>query len=174
MQTPHQADSAVQSVAEAQIIERLGEQIGVRLTQSPPAIAVGPGASVLVDAATPDRAVIVEAFARQGALKPGQHKKVATDLLKFALLRQQTAADDPPSDTTVPAGFRAIIAFADEKARGSVTGWRRAAADAFGVELMVVQLDDDTVAAIRDAQARQAMTNVPADEVADDIAGTAD
>lgn len=41
------------------------------------------------------------------------------------------------------AGNRVIIAFANHEARDSVRGWLRRAAEAFDVELLVVQISED-------------------------------
>lgn len=58
-------------------------------------------------------AMLKQAFARIGALKAGQKKKVATDALKFVALKARYP----------DAKF--ILAFADQAASDSVVGWQR-------------------------------------------------
>ena len=116
---------------------------------------------VEVDARSPDSSVFVEAYARQGPLEGAQMKKIGQDILKLALLRREATFADT----------RAIIAFASNEARESVRGWLRRAADAFGVELLVVAIPEDLRNEILSAQSRQMMVNVDATlaETADDV-----
>ena len=106
-------------------------------------------AYVMVDGATADRTVVVEAYARQGLLKGAQPKKVAQDILKLALIKRETNY----------ASAHAIIAFGSTEAHDSIAGWLRRAAESFGVELRVVTLDPTWQTAILLAQAQQMMVN---------------
>lgn len=155
----HLSSSAVQTAAEAQIVSALAEARGLSLISKPGEILLAAGAAaVRVDAATADESVVVEAYARQGKLKPGQLKKVAQDILKLALLKHE-----PGRENT-----KAIIVFADQAAHDSVTGWLRQAASVFTVELTVVSITEDLRRRIQQAQSRQVMVNL--DQVADDEA----
>ncbi|MCL2594440.1 MAG: hypothetical protein FWD83_02805 [Promicromonosporaceae bacterium] len=142
------SDSQPQRDAEAAIIETLASQLVPDLAASK-RILVG-AATVQVDARSADDRLLVEVYARQGALKPGQRNKVAKDILKLALLRQQPEF----------AESRAIIAFASQEARDSITGWIADAANQFGIELLVVEIPEELRAELLTAQARQAMTNI--------------
>ncbi|WP_341578289.1 hypothetical protein [Microbacterium schleiferi] len=62
------------------IIAALGERLDVALTKT--SIPTGNGGRVELDGATEDLSILVEAYAHQGALRGGQHKKLATDALK--------------------------------------------------------------------------------------------
>jgi len=157
----HLSDSTVQQKAEAAIISALAEHLGVPDSLRPRKLSTPGGSSVQLDACSEDKSVLVEAYARQGKLKGAQIKKISQDVLKLALLKR----DDSLSSS------RAIIVFASEEARASITGWVRSAADQFGVELMVVDIPEDVRDDIRSAQARQVMVNVQvaADEVVEDI-----
>lgn len=149
----HVSDSAVQRNAEAVIVSRLGQLLGVPL-QAGGRVPVGTSAYVEVDARSADNSVFVEAYARQGVLKGAQLKKVGQDILKLALLRRIPEYCDA----------RIIIAFASPAARGSVRGWLARAAEEFGVELEAVDLPPDLRERVREAQRRQVMVNVSPDE----------
>lgn len=109
-----------------------------------------------LDAISFDGTVVVEAYARQGALKGAQLKKVAQDVLKLALLERAGGHVQ-----------RRVIVFASVEAEQSVGGWVRLAADHFGVEFLVVEIPEALRGLILSAQGRQVMVNV--DLVAADI-----
>lgn len=152
---PHLSDSAVQRAAEAVIVHRLAAELGVPL-QSGGRVPVGGGAYVEVDARSDDGAVFVEAYARQGALKGAQLKKIGQDILKLALLRRQPEY----------LNARAIIVFASEEARSSIRGWVAQAAIEFGVDLRTIEVPDELREQVRAAQQRQVMVNLSVDEAA--------
>ena len=161
MADKHQSDSAVQQDAERAIITALAEQLGIHRELRPQKVSAPGGSFVQLDACTEDGGVLVEAYARQGKLKGAQIKKISQDILKLALLKTDPALADS----------RALIAFASDEARGSIGGWIRAAAEQFGVELVVVEIPEDVRDKIRAAQSRQLMVNVElsADDVAGDV-----
>lgn len=135
-------NSKVQQDAEQEILAKTAVRLGVPgLSPGPVALAAGP--TVEVDGVDPARTTFVEAFARQGALKGGQRKKVAQDILKLSLIK----ADHPTA--------RAVIAFACPDARKSITGWVAHAAAKHGIELIVVDLEPETRERILAAQKRQ-------------------
>lgn len=164
MATNHQSDSRVQRQAEAVIVHALAAQLGLDGALHPKRLPTLGGTFVQVDACSQDGNVLVEAYARQGVLKGAQIKKISQDILKLAMLKGDAAAPES----------RAIIVFASEEALSSITGWVRAAADHFGVELLVVDIPEPMREEIRAAQARQVMVNVEvsADELAEDISVT--
>lgn len=164
MASNHLSDSTVQKNAELAIINSLAEQLGMAGALSPKKLPTPGGAFVQLDACSDDNSILVEAYARQGKLRGAQIKKISQDVLKLALLKRDSRL----------SRSRAIIVFASEEARASITGWVRSAADQFGVELLVVDIPESVRNDIRSAQARQVMVNVemPADEVADDISIT--
>jgi hypothetical protein len=112
---------------------------------------------VKVDGATPKLSVVVEAYARQGKLKGAQLKKISQDILKLALLKRESGREIR----------RAVIAFASQEARASISGWIHQAAVAFDIELIVVEIPEQLRDKICAAQDRQIMVNL--DLVADDI-----
>jgi hypothetical protein len=100
---------------------------------------------------------VVEAYARQGKLKDVPPKKIAQDILKLVLLKRE-----PGRERT-----RAVIAFASQEARDSISGWIQQVAVAFDIELIVVEIPERLHAKICAAQHRAIMVNL--DDVADDI-----
>ncbi|MFL0580220.1 hypothetical protein [Dietzia sp. 179-F 9C3 NHS] len=158
MTGPHPSDSSVQRGAESAIVAALSEKLRIPFDAGG-ALTLSNGARIHLDAVSEDGGAAVEAYARQGRLKGGQLKKIAQDVLKLAMLRQD------PDYTDV----RAIIAFASDEARQSITGWVQHAADVFGVEFHVVDLDPALRAQLLTTQERQKMVNVPLPEAADDV-----
>jgi hypothetical protein len=116
-----------------------------------------------VDAASPDRRVLAEIFARQGALKGGQQKKVAIDTLKLLTVRREHP------DTKL------VIAFADTAAAAYATGggWLAQALRTWDVDIEIVDIPQNLRDEILAAQAGQKMVNIEdvADDIAQDIAG---
>lgn len=102
-----------------------------------------------VDGADANESVFVEIFARQGALKGGQRHKVATDALKLLTLGRSRP------------DAQLIIAFADLEAASYATKgtWMAEALAAWGVTVLVVELDGSVRDGIRAAQARHTMVN---------------
>jgi hypothetical protein len=151
----HVSDSAVQRKAEGVIRERLAELLGTPLKAGP--VTLAGGATVEVDAVSTEDPVLAEIFARQGALKAGQQKKVAIDTLKLITIRRERPET------------RLLLAFADEAAAAYAqgNGWLANALRSWEVDVVVVAIPDELRAEIRAAQAGQRMINV--DEVADDI-----
>lgn len=92
-----------------------------------------------------DGKVLVEASARQGAMRGAQLKKVSEDAFKLLTLAKARA------------DMRLIVAFADDLAAKSFLGksWKAKPADLGGVEVLVVELQGDVHAGIRDVQVRQ-------------------
>lgn len=144
-ETPHPSNSEAQVAAEWAILHKLGITIDIALEQGT-SVQVG-DATVKPDGAALDKSVFVEVFAHIGPLKGGQKHKVSTDALKLLAIR----------DTHPKA--RLILAFADEDAAKSVSGWKAATLDANGIEIRVVELDPDDRAKIEAAQLRQRMVN---------------
>ncbi len=139
--TAHASDSAVQREAETKIVDGVAKRIGVRLAKR--SVELPGGASAEVDGVSEDYSVFVEAFARQGAMKGGQKRKVALDTLKLITLRRQHA------------GARAILAFCDRGAADSLTGWAAEAVRMWDVEVAVVSIPQTLRRRLLETQARQ-------------------
>lgn len=141
----HASDSGTQIAAEATILAVLGEALGVPLAQGT-TFPVG-AARVHPDGVAPDGSVFVEVFAHIGPLKGGQRHKVSTDALKLLAIRE-----------TRPEA-RLILAFADEAAAASVSGWRAEVLGRNGIEIRVVPLSQEDRGKVDAAQLRQKMIN---------------
>lgn len=145
----HASDSSAQIAAEAAILAALGAALGIPLAQGQE-FPVGV-THVWPDGVAADESVFVEVFAHIGKLKGGQRHKVSTDALKLLAIRE-----------THPDA-RLILAFADEAAATSVSGWRAETLKANGIEIRTVALGAEDRAAIEAAQERQKMVNPPTD-----------
>ncbi|MEA2188298.1 MAG: hypothetical protein QOK16_3309 [Solirubrobacteraceae bacterium] len=133
--------------AAAARIQDGARELGARL--SPATLVLDGGARVDVDGADVDRTTSVETFARQGRLKAGQYKKVAWDALKLITIAQARP------DAVLALGF------ASQEAADCVTGksWLSEALRAWGIKVIVVDLDQAVRDSILLAQARQIMVN---------------
>lgn len=143
----HPSGSTVQQVVEATVLRILGAKLGATLSQGH-RVELG-GSHMQPDGMTADGSVVVEVFAHVGTLKGGQRHKISTDALKLLAIRE------------LHPDARLILAFVDEKAAGSVSGWKAETLKRNGIELIVVDLDEADRALIEDAQAKQKMVNAP-------------
>ena len=97
---------------------------------------------------------VVEIFARVGKFNSGQHKKVATDILKLAAVRQQEGFENA----------RCEIYFVERAAMESVRGWMKAAADEFDVGLVLVdRFSPEIIKELKQAQLDQGTRNTRRD-----------
>jgi hypothetical protein len=119
----HLSSSTVQGDVELEMLKILGVEIGTPLAKTKVDYH---GARMEIDGIDSDESVFVEAFAHLGTFKPGQRRKIANDVLKFVALQ----ANYPQA--------RFILAFADEAAMASVTGWLRTVVDQQKIEMVVV------------------------------------
>jgi hypothetical protein len=138
---PHDSDSAVQREAEIQILDGIGSQLEQTLVKR--RVGLPGGRWVEVDGVAADLSVFAEAFARQGPMKGGQKRKVALDVLKLITLQR------------LHPGSQLVLAFCDEAAMNSLTGWLDEAIDTWNVDRMVAPLDPELRARLIDVQARQ-------------------
>jgi hypothetical protein len=141
----HPSDSKPQMLAETAILAALGKSLGVTLEQGA-TVPLG-DSQVRPDGVTADGSVFVEVFAHIGRLRGGQRHKVSTDALKLLAIRKA----HPEA--------RLILAFADEEAAASVSGWKAETLKANGIEIHTVELDQAERAKIEAAQARQKMVS---------------
>jgi len=145
----HASDSREQRQAERLILEGVGRALGATLESQ--VLGLSGGARIEVDGVAADESVLCEVFSRQGHLKGAQFHKVARDALKLI-----TAARTRP-------GARLVLAFGDSEAAACVMGtsWLAEALRTWGLEVVVVQIEDSVRDGLRAAQARQVMVNPP-------------
>ncbi len=144
IEAAHPSDSLPQRDAELVIIAALSAKLGASLAKS--SIPIGNGGRVELDGASADLNVLVEAYAHQGVLRGGQPKKLATDALKLTWIGRQVGAT------------RLILAVADEQVEAYLRrpkAWLTQALIDLSVEVVCVDLDEATAAALRTAQTVQ-------------------
>lgn len=137
--------SGVQQAAEAVALDLLSTSLGCTL--APARIDLPDATHVRVDGASPDRQVLVEAWAHQGPPKGSQSKKIAADALKLGHLH-----------AVLPGNPRLVLLFTDEAAAAPFRpdkGWLAAAIVRLGIEIHVVDIGADHRAEILAAQVRQ-------------------
>lgn len=141
----HPSDSTEQRQAESPILSWLNAELGVAM--SPYVHKTEAGKRISVDGYDPAARVACEIFARVGELKPGQKRKVASDILKLMWFERQLG--EPLQ--------RKIICFASEEAAKVLdnTSWLAAAAVEFGVTFRVAHLDPAVIARLLLAQQQQ-------------------
>jgi hypothetical protein len=142
---PNPSTAAAQIAAEAVILASLSETLERPLKQG--VVLLMGDTEVKPDGVDDDRSVFVEVFAHIGRLKGGQRHKPSTDALKLIAIR-----DAYPK-------ARLILAFADEAAARSVSGWKARVLEAHGIEVRAVELDQAEREKIEAAQVRQRMIN---------------
>ena len=137
-------DSAEQRAAEVLVLAAVATVVNAPLTKTRRHIG---GSSVEVDGISDEPPVLVEAWAHQGPPRPAQKYKVMTDAIKLLLVER----------ALFPRGARKILALTDEAAAAHFRGgsWMAEALREFGVEVMVVELPEETRGRIRQAQRRQ-------------------
>ena len=101
------------------------------------------GTSVEVDGVSADLSVFTEGFAHVGPMKGGQKRKVALDVLKLITLQRSH-----PS-------ARLVLAFCDEGAMGSLTGWIGEAIAAWKLDRRLAPIDAELCGRLLQVQARQ-------------------
>ena len=149
----HLSSSREQSKAETVILSEINRLHGLSL--KPIRFSFSDRLKVQIDGLDEKNSVLCEIYARVGKLKGGQPDKIASDLLKMALVEKLT-----------DRAWRKIMCFCDESAAITLKGrsWLAAAVAHFAVEVIVVEIPDKTREALLMAQKRQKMVNRPADE----------
>ncbi|SEA98464.1 hypothetical protein [Alkalimonas amylolytica] len=145
--TKHLSDSSEQREAESHMLCELEKKLDLHFDQGarlPVSVGVQP------DAIDLQNKVVVEVYARVGAVKGAQLHKIKGDVLKLALIGKELGSD-----------WRKIMCFASDSAAGYVQGksWVAEAAKVFGIEIHVVALSSELQAKVMAAQTRQKMVN---------------
>ena len=142
------SDSTAQRRAGGLILEAVAREVGVSLR--PQRLELVSGAVVDVDGVAEDESVLVEIFAHQGQLKGGQRHKIAGDALKLITIARERT---PPPTLILAFGDPDIVRFFGGRS------WLAAAINAWGIKVVVAELDVTARDEIRVAQARQVMVN---------------
>lgn len=149
----HLSSSREQSKAESVILSEINRLYGLNL--EPTSFLLSDRHKVQIDGLDEKNSVICEIYARVGKLKGSQPDKLASDLLKMALVEKLT-----------DRVWRKIMCFCNESAAMTLKGrsWLATVAAHFAVEVIVVEIPEKTREALLMAQKRQKMVNRPADE----------
>jgi len=149
----HLSSSIEQSRAETVILSEINRLYGLSL--EPARFSLSDKLSVQIDGFDKKKSVLCEIYARVGKLKGSQPDKLASDLLKMALVEKLT-----------DRVWRKIMCFCDESAAMTLKGrsWLAAAAEHFAVEVIVVEIPEKIRESLITAQKRQVMVNRGADE----------
>jgi hypothetical protein len=141
----HPGGSIEQGAAALRMLEALGRRLD--LTLRPTRIMHPSGAHVEINGADPEQKVLVECWAHQGSAKVAQKYKLVNDAVKLHWIAQSLP----------PMPRRLILCVCDEAAVKHLRGnsWQGHAIADLGVELEVVELPVEVVAAILRAQHRQ-------------------
>lgn len=149
----HPSDSSAQGKAEKAMIDILNQRLGTAL--GPKRLALPDGVVVDLDGYDKGKFTLCEVFAHLGGMKPGQRRKVASDILKLVF----TAA-------ALGGSWRKVLCIAAADTKGSVAralegnrSWLVTAIKCFGIEVEVVVLPQDVALEIRKAQSKQIMRN---------------
>jgi len=144
----HPSDSTPQRLAEAYILSVLARRLRLDLSRKDEHVPRLEG--LKPDAVDWKKRVLVEVYARLGALKGAQPHKVKGDILKLLLLERKLGGR-----------WRKMLCFADQSAANVALGksWVAAAAKEFGVEVLVVALSSGYKSRVTAAQIAQRMTN---------------
>lgn len=138
----HPSTSTAQLAAEESIRTALAGRLGVAFQPPPPALK-----GLRLDAYAPGPPhVLAEIFARVGKSKPGQVKKLSRDMAKLVLAERRLEGEP----------CRKVIAVMDKAAVAHFErGWDGEFARTFGIEIVVVNVDQAVRDAVVAAQRRQ-------------------
>ena len=141
----HKSDSAEQQTAESFILTAIAARLSLQFD-----VTADLGIGVKPDGIDPFQKVVVEVYARVGALKGAQLHKVKGDLLKLAFIERKLGH-----------GWRRIMCFGSHEAASFLLGtsWAAEAARAFGIEVLVEPLPIEQAQLVLAAQERQRMVN---------------
>lgn len=158
------SNAFVQVAAQGVMLQKFGEAIGKKLTSSQILLD-----NILVQidgyCETNEEIVLVECWAHVGKAKVAQKHKIAADILKLSVASFAIRKQQPEKAVSC------YLVFADEDAADVIrsSSWISAAARHYGVAAHVVQLDEATIRAIREAQKGQDLR----DEISTKAAGHA-
>lgn len=139
----HPSSSHEHQSAEALILDAIAEEL--ELPDLTPARLELGDATVDLDGWSPSGQVAVEIYARVTRPKGAAYKKPMDDAMRLLLVRHRHP------DARLLLGFCSPLVA--DAFRGS--GWRAASLDAVGIEVVQVDLDDETVAGLEAATVRQ-------------------
>lgn len=143
----HPSDSDVQRRAESELVSALAATLNLELVNSRLSLD---DCSVQIDGLNEGKRVACEAFARLGALKPGQKRKLGSDILKLLMLERVKGGE-----------WRKILVVAGEETAAWLSGgsWQARAVREFSVEVFRVPLERALATELLNRQVAQVMMN---------------
>lgn len=151
MPNSHKSSSHVQMQAEELLFHKVEDLLGVSLDKNKKIfLADNAFTYIQPDFYSEEACIIGEIFAHIGKPKKAQDNKIANDILKILLLEKKTNKQ-----------YRKIIVVCDEAEQKKLQGLSALAESIrqFGIEIMYIELDDDTRNQIIEAQKTQRMIN---------------
>lgn len=139
------SDSVTQKSVEPSCLDAIAKEFNVRLR--PEVISLEDGTVFKIDGVDRDAKFLCEIFAHRGALKAGQRKKLANDLLKLLVLEH-----------ALGGSWCKVVCVVDQHAYDFLSGssWCAKAMGVFRFKLHLVTLLPEIRQALQDAQALQA------------------
>jgi hypothetical protein len=144
MKQKHPSDSTEQQLAHKEILMLINQNHNLNLVSQKVLLD---NTLFQVDGYSEDPLILCEIYSRIGNMKVAQHNKISKDILKMLLIEKLSGKK-----------FRKIIAFADEEAAQPFLdgeSWYSKLKDNFGIEIIVIQIPEELMIKILDAQKRQ-------------------
>jgi hypothetical protein len=146
--------TAEQSTAEKYIRQQMAESLGVQLLRDK-SIDLSAHHHVSVDAYCREPKILVEIYARIGALGSAQQGKIAKDVLKFSVIRK---------NSFFWKDARMLIALSSQAYRSVRSSWLSDAAKAHDIEFQIIELPREIERTVIQAQERQNTSRYLKDE----------
>ena len=147
----HKSSSHVQMQAEELLFQKVEDLLGVELEKNRKIyLADNAFTYIQPDFYSEESRIIGEIFAHIGKPKKAQDNKIANDILKMLLLEKK-----------INKKYRKIILVCDEEEQNKLQGLSALAESIrqFGVEILYIEIDENTRNQIIEAQKLQRMTN---------------
>lgn len=149
---PHQSDSKVQRELETLLVQAAGKHTSTTLE---PKVLELDGATVNLDGYAVDesneRIVLAEAYARTEKLKPGNKRKVLTDVLKLLYVRDALAEMHPGWRVRLYLVLSSELVAAEFRGKS----WAAKALQRFGVVVLVHEFSEEELKRLATAVAAQ-------------------
>ena len=144
----HPSDSSSQAAAEPLLLAEAARSLNVVLM--PHHYRLPNGAKVQLDGFNENERILCEVFAHVGEIKPGQMRKLATDMLKLLGVERSLGGD-----------WRKFLCVADTDAERCLNGqsWLAFVVRDFGFKVIRVSLPPKQRDPLLEAQRRQRMVN---------------
>ncbi len=151
MSEKHKSSSEEQMIAEQYIFETIEKRLQIKLEHNRKIyLADNPFTYIQPDFYSEESCIVGEIFSHIGNPKKAQNNKIANDILKMLLLEKVTGKE-----------YRKIIAVCDDIEWKKLNGKSVLAETIrqFGIEIVIIEIEDEMRNTILEAQKRQTMVN---------------